>query len=110
MCCLRSSFPCANVHHSVLVVLSFILARRDECRPTICSSFPGSVHPAPHSTLALILSFTRCFRSLDAFIHALPVKVLSKIVVIRSRQYRCCVVLSLFRAMRALHNLDAGIT
>ena len=64
-------------------------------RPSlICSPFPGSTSSAPLSTRALLLSFTRSVSatlSLQAFIVALPVKVLFQIALIRSRRgaFKC---------------------
>ena len=64
------------------------------CRTAICSSslFLGSIGtpPAHRSTRTLFLSFTRsvsAILSLYAFILAFPVKVLSMIVLIRSRHF-----------------------
>ena len=61
----------------------------------IASLFPGSIDtsPAPRSTRALFLSFTRSVSSilsLYAFILAFPVKVLSMIVLIRSQHSSFC--------------------
>ena len=67
------------------------------CRTAICSSslFSGTLgtSPAPRSTRALLLSFTRsvsAFLSLYAFILAFPVKVLSMIVLTRSEHSSLC--------------------
>ena len=67
------------------------------CRTAICSSslFSGSIgtSPSPRSTRALFLFHSLCVSailSLYAFILAFPVKVLSMIVLIRSRHPSLC--------------------
>ena len=60
-------------------------------------------------TFALFLSFTRsvsAILSLSAFILAFPVKILSIIVLIRSRHSLLCGFQWFFHAMPALHNPD----
>ena len=65
------------------------------CRSAICSSLPGSIStsPAPLSTRGMFLSYARSVSatlSLCALILSFPVKVLSIIVLIRSRHWLLC--------------------
>ena len=78
----------------------------------IISVFTGTIRtsPAPRSTRALFFSLTRSVSvilSLYALILAFPVKVLSMIVLIRSRQSSLCGFVAFPSAMQALRILGS---
>ena len=92
--CLRSSFAIVDVSHSVLFVFFSSSPDATACRSDISSSFPGSMDtpPAPRSTRALFLSFTRCV-SATVFVCIHPGfsrQSSSLVVLIRSRHSLLC--------------------